>query len=77
MQVELVPFSAGIGAGAAAVMVGHIELPALDTASGPATFSQPVVTGLLRTQLGFDGLVVSDAMNMDAVTRWVRLARTR
>ena len=37
-------------------MVAHIELPALDKTSGPATFSQPVVTGLLREQLGFQGL---------------------
>ena len=68
-QIELVPFKAGLRAGAAGVMVGHIELPALDAASGPATFSQLVVTDLLRTQLGFDGLVYSDAMNMDAVVK--------
>lgn len=68
-QIELVPFKAGLRAGAAGVMVGHIELPALDAASGPATFSHPVVTDLLRTELEFDGLVYSDAMNMDAVTK--------
>jgi beta-glucosidase-like glycosyl hydrolase len=68
-EIELVPFKAGIGAGAAGVMVGHIELPALDPAAGPATFSLPVVTDLLRRQLEFDGLIYSDAMNMDAVTR--------
>jgi len=68
-RVELAPFRAGIKAGAAAVMVAHIELPALDAKSGPATFSRPVVTDLLRRDLGFDGLIVSDAMNMDAVAK--------
>ena len=46
-------------------MVAHVEMPALDKTPGPATFSQPVVTGLLRQQLGFHGLIVSDAMNMN------------
>lgn len=68
-QVELAPFRAGIAAGADAVMVAHVEMPSLDKTPGPATFSRPVVTGLLREQLGFNGLIVSDAMNMDAVTR--------
>ena len=49
-------------------MVAHVEMPALDKTPGPATFSHPVVTGLLREQLGFQGLIVSDAMNMNAVT---------
>ncbi len=68
-QVELAPFRAGIAAGADAVMVAHVEMPTLDKAPGPATFSQLVVTGLLREQLGFQGLIVSDAMNMNAVTQ--------
>ena len=68
-QIELAPFRAGVSAGAAGVMVAHIELPALDKTSGPATFSRPVVTGLLRDELGFDGLIYSDAMNMDAVVK--------
>jgi beta-N-acetylhexosaminidase len=68
-QVELAPFRAGIAAGAEAVMVAHVEMPTLDKAAGPVTFSQPVVTGLLREQLGFQGLIVSDAMSMNAVTQ--------
>jgi beta-N-acetylhexosaminidase len=68
-QIELVPFRAGVAAGAAGVMVAHIELPALDKTSGPATLSQPIVTGLLREQLGFKGLIISDAMNMDGVQK--------
>jgi beta-glucosidase-like glycosyl hydrolase len=68
-QTELAPFRSGIAAGAASVMVAHIELPALDKTPTPATFSHAVVTGLLREQLGFDGLIYTDSMNMDAVTK--------
>lgn len=68
-RVELVPFRAGLAAGADAVMVGHIELPALDeTPRTPATFSRPIVTGLLRGELGFRGLVYTDSMAMRAVS---------
>jgi beta-N-acetylhexosaminidase len=68
--VELPPFRAGISAGADAVMTGHIELPALDSADfSPASLSQPIVTGVLRGELKFDGLVYTDSMGMDAVTR--------
>jgi beta-N-acetylhexosaminidase len=68
-QVELAPFKAGIAAGAAAVMVAHVELPALDPAKGPATLSRPIVTGLLRDELRFNGLIVTDSMAMDGVTK--------
>jgi beta-N-acetylhexosaminidase len=68
-RIELAPFRAGVRAGAAGVMVAHIELPALDKAPGPATFSRAVVTGLLRDELRFDGLIYSDAMGMDAVVK--------
>ncbi len=68
-QVELPPFKAGIDAAAAGVMVAHIALPALDKTAGPATFSRPVITGLLREQMRFDGLIYTDAMNMDAVVK--------
>lgn len=68
--VELPPFRAGISSGADAVMTGHIELPALDGADfSPASLSQPIVTGLLRGELKFDGLVYTDAMGMDAIAR--------
>lgn len=67
-QIELPPFRAGIAAGAGAVMVGHIQLPALDPAPAtPATLSRPIVTGLLREQMGFSGLIYTDSMRMDAV----------
>jgi beta-N-acetylhexosaminidase len=64
--VELPPFKAGIAAGAAGVMVAHIEMPAIDPVKQPATFSTKVISTLLRP--GFDGLIYSDAMKMDAIT---------
>jgi beta-N-acetylhexosaminidase len=68
--VELVPFKAAIAAGVDAVMSTHIRLPALDPTDGrPATLSRPIVTGLLRRELGFDGLVLTDSMSMLAITR--------
>jgi beta-N-acetylhexosaminidase len=65
--VELPPFKAGIAAGAAGVMVAHIELPAIDAEKQPATFSPKVIGTLLRP--GFDGLIYSDSMKMAAITR--------
>jgi len=65
--VELAPFRAGIKAGAAAVMVAHIEMPAIDAEKQPATFSPKVIGTLLRP--GFDGLIVSDSMKMAAITK--------
>jgi beta-glucosidase-like glycosyl hydrolase len=67
-QVELEPFRQGIAAGADAVMLGHIQLPALDPSEfSPATLSQPIVTGLLRGEMKFSGLIYTDSMGMDAV----------
>lgn len=66
--VELVPFRAAIEAGVGAVMTFHGSMPALDTSGAPGTLSSNVVTGLLRNQLGFKGLVISDAMDMKGVT---------
>ncbi|MCA1562152.1 MAG: hypothetical protein LC753_07170 [Acidobacteria bacterium] len=67
--IELPPFKAGIAAGADAVMTGHIEMPALDqTPNTPTTLSGPIVTGLLRKELGFAGLIYTDSMGMQGVT---------
>jgi beta-N-acetylhexosaminidase len=71
-RVELVPFRRGVDQGAQAVMAAHIELPALDpAASTPATFSKPILQDLLRRDLGFSGIVYTDSMSMDAVTKLV------
>ena len=68
--VELVPFRAAIAAGVDAVMSSHIRLPALDPTEGlPATLSRKVLTGLLRQELGFAGLVFTDSMSMHAISR--------
>ena len=60
---ERAVFAAGIAAGADAVMIGHLVFPAVD-AQGPATYSRAVVTGELREALGFDGVIVTDALDM-------------
>jgi beta-glucosidase len=64
--VELPPFRSAIAAGVAAVMTAHLSLPALDP-QRPATLSPQVLTGLLRGELGFGGLVVTDALVMEAI----------
>ena len=65
--MELAPFKSGIAAGAAGVMVAHIELPAIDPEKQPATFSPKIIGTLLRP--GFDGVIYSDSMKMAAITK--------
>jgi beta-N-acetylhexosaminidase len=74
--VDLPPFRAALAAGTSAVMMGHLAVPALDcdmplgsTIERPATLSQKVITGLLRREMRFDGLVVTDALDMGGVAR--------
>src|SRR5512141_26618 len=91
-SVELVPFRAGIKAGAESVMIAHVSVPAIDDTPAPilanpvkpvdvigetfevekgpvpAAVSAPIVTGMLRKELGFTGLVVTDAMRMGGIT---------
>jgi beta-N-acetylhexosaminidase len=62
---ELVPFRAAIEAGSAAVMTGHLRVPALD--DEPATVSHRILAGLLRDELGFTGAVVTDALDMAGI----------
>lgn len=71
-QVELVPFRAAIAAGVPSVMTAHIVFPALD--EHPATLSRRILTGLLREEMGFDGLIVTDSMSMDAIATRYGLA---
>ena len=66
-SLELPPFKAMIGSGIGGMMVAHLNVPALDNSGAPTTLSAPVVTGLLRQQLGFKGVVFTDAMNMQGV----------
>lgn len=68
--VDLPPFRAALAAGTSSVMMGHLAVPALDCdIRKPATLSQKVITGLLRDKMGFDGLVVTDALDMGGVAR--------
>ncbi|HSB76913.1 MAG TPA: glycoside hydrolase family 3 protein, partial [Terriglobales bacterium] len=68
--VELPPFEAAIKAGVDAVMVAHVTVPALEPdPNRVATTSPAIVTGLLQQQLGFQGLVVTDALDMGGLTR--------
>ncbi|TDC31330.1 glycoside hydrolase family 3 protein [Micromonospora sp. 15K316] len=64
--VELAPFRAAVDAGAQAVMTGHLLVPALDPEL-PATLSSRILGGLLRDELGFSGVVITDAIEMRAV----------
>jgi beta-N-acetylhexosaminidase len=66
-SVELVPFQRAVRSGVGAIMTFHGFLPALDSSGVPATLSPRVMTGLLRRELGFDGLLVTDAMDMAGV----------
>ncbi|WNZ25372.1 beta-glucosidase [Leptolyngbya sp. NK1-12] len=66
--VELPPFRSAIAAGVDAVMTAHLQLPIWDP-EAPATLSRPILTHLLRHQLGFAGLIVTDALVMGAITR--------
>ncbi|HEX7051393.1 MAG TPA: glycoside hydrolase family 3 protein [Longimicrobiales bacterium] len=69
--VELVPFRAAIAAGVAAIMTAHLAVPALDPEGErrPATLSRPILTELLRREMGFEGLIVTDGLMMDAIQR--------
>ncbi len=66
-KVELVPFRRAIETGVDAVMLGHIASAALDPSGAPASLSRPVIADLLRGELGFRGLVVTDALDMAGV----------
>ncbi len=74
--IELVPFKSGIEAGAESVMIAHISFPALTHQEAlPATVSPALVRGLLREKLGFDGVIISDCMEMNAVAETIGTER--
>jgi beta-N-acetylhexosaminidase len=69
-SLEIYPFRELINAGAAGVMIAHMNIPSLDnTPNLPSTLSKPIVTGILKQELGFKGLIVSDAMEMKGVVK--------
>lgn len=66
--IDLPPFRAAIAAGVDTIMTAHVVLPAVDPSGVPATMSRKILTGLLRKELGFDGLIVTDALDMAGAT---------
>ena len=68
-RIELVPFRAGIRAGTDAVMTAHVALPEMTGDDLPATLSPQLTTALLRRELGFDGIIVTDSLSMGAITK--------
>lgn len=71
--LELYPFKELIKQGAAGVMIAHMNIPSLDaTPNMPSTLSKPIVTDLLKNELGFKGLIISDAMDMKGVTKFYK-----
>ena len=69
-QLELIPFRAGIEAGAELVMISHMALPKVTGNEDPCEFSSLIVTDLLREELGFEGLIVTDSQEMGAITSY-------
>ncbi|TCN38713.1 beta-glucosidase-like glycosyl hydrolase [Kribbella orskensis] len=65
--IDRPPFEAAIRAGIESIMTAHIVVPALDPSGDPATLSKPILTGILREQLGFDGVVIADSLGMQGV----------
>jgi beta-N-acetylhexosaminidase len=65
--IDAPPFKAAIKAGIDSIMTAHIVVPSLDPSGDPATLSKPILTGVLRKQLGFKGLIITDALEMAAV----------
>ncbi|MFB4288256.1 beta-N-acetylhexosaminidase [Nonomuraea sp. ATR24] len=68
-RLDAPPFRAAIAAGVDAVMSAHIVFPKLDPSGDPATLSKPILTGLLRKELGFKGVISTDALNMEGVRK--------
>ncbi|MGH3325656.1 MAG: glycoside hydrolase family 3 protein, partial [Streptomyces sp.] len=66
--IDLPPFRAAIARDVDTIMTAHIVVPALDPSEAPATMSKPIVTGLLREELGFRGLIVTDALDMQGAS---------
>ncbi|GAB2446203.1 glycoside hydrolase family 3 protein [Streptomyces incanus] len=66
-RLDAPPFRAAIAAGIDSIMTAHLMVPALDDSDDPATLSRPILTGILREELGYDGVVVTDSLGMEGV----------
>ena len=67
-ECELIPFEKGISEGIPMIMIGHISLPNIVNTNEPASLSEEIITSLLRNQLGFDGVVITDSLKMNAIS---------
>jgi beta-N-acetylhexosaminidase len=65
--IDKPPFQAAIDAGIDVIMTAHIQVPALDPSGAPATLSKPILTGVLRGEMGYDGVIVTDSLGMAGV----------
>lgn len=76
-SIEFYPYKKIIPKGVSSVVVGHLEVPALDARPGrPATLSKPIVTGVLKNELAYNGLIVTDALNMKGVANYENPGQT-
>ncbi|MGH8881727.1 MAG: glycoside hydrolase family 3 N-terminal domain-containing protein, partial [Stackebrandtia sp.] len=66
-ELDAPPFKAAIKSGVDSIMSAHIQFPALDESEDPATLSKPILTGMLREELGFDGVITTDSLSMQGV----------
>ena len=72
-SIDLYPFRQMVNAGVGGVMIGHLHIAALDdTPHLPASLSHPIITDLLRQQMGFEGLVITDGLDMHGVTKYFK-----
>jgi beta-N-acetylhexosaminidase len=72
-SIELYPFRKLISEGVGSIMIAHLNLPSFDTTTGlPSTLSPLIIKSLLKTDMGFKGLIITDAMNMNAITRYYK-----
>lgn len=72
-SLEMYPFKELVKNGAAGVMIAHMNIPSLDaTPNMPSTLSKPIVTGILKEQIGFKGIIISDAMGMKGVVKFFK-----
>jgi len=74
-ELELQPFRAAIAAGAEALTIAHMLFPAIEPERVPATMSREIVTGLLKRELGYEGLIISDCLEMDAIQKYYGTAQ--
>ena len=69
-ETELKPFASGIEAGAQMIMIGHASYPSITGDNTPASLSKDIITDILREELGYNGVVITDALNMSAVSEY-------